>query len=222
MNNTHNPVQLTFFSGPMRTGKSYQLMDIALSSVNRVVCFAPKMGKAQPVISSGDCQVNALPLTPFTANVDARDNLLQTIRELTKLFFPSADSSPLNSDKYTLIIDECQFLAKSTIDALLEIISRLSDYNRLESVYIAGLDTDVAGQPFPATHYLLSELDGIKIIKPREILCAVCGRNPATHNMRIFTEVDSLVVVSKDGYQSVCELCFSPVYVVNNIIWENT
>jgi thymidine kinase len=202
----------------MGSGKTTFLMQ---QIQTRPGCYilAPAIDRSEADLTSGTYKIAAIPLKSFVRELAGQQTKEEIYSYLVGLIKgPAGDIK----EKVTIIIDECQFLAKASCEALIQLIRELYSTDLLEACYIAGLDSDVRGELWPATQLLLKELRP-SIITPREIQCFRCGKRPATHNMRLLTEqVMDLVMTAKNLYMAVCNSCFQPVDVNEGIDWDKT
>lgn len=180
--------QMYFYYSSMNAGKSTTLLQSSFNYQERGM---------NPVI--------------FTAALDNRYGVgkvssrigLQSDAQLygaeTNLF---SDIEALNSQEklHCILVDECQFLSKTQVYQLTEVVDKLNI-----PVLCYGLRTDFLGELFEGSQYLLSWAD--KLIELKTI--CHCGRKA---NMVIRTdekgnpilEGDQVAIGGNDRYVSVC------------------
>ena len=148
----------------------------------------------------------------FTANIDDRYEVgtittrigisreCNTFSNDTNLFY---EITKRFSKPDCILIDECQFLTKSQVKQLTDIVDLLDI-----PVICYGLRTDFKQNFFEGSEALMRLADKIEEIKT---ICD-CG-SKATINMRLVngkatTSDDQILIGGNDSYKSVCRKCF--------------
>jgi thymidine kinase len=99
-----------------------------------------------------------------------------------------------------IVIDEVHFLNESLVDVATDIACRGID------LFLAGLDLDSWGRPFPHMTRLASVATHVESRRAR---CARCGE-PATRTQRTRPLVDNRLVGGAERYEPRCEPCWTP------------
>lgn len=153
------PGSLTFFTGPMFSGKTLELvrhLQIFQEQQIPSICLRPAFDTRTPTVQSKSG------LLLEGALVDAHD--LKKIRALM-------------SDKFVVGIDEVQFFT-------IELVPLLEDELRKgKTILIAGLDNDFRGKVFPVSHALMALPE--TVIQRSRSVCSVCRQYNATRSQRL-------------------------------------
>lgn len=170
---------ITFFSGPMRSGKSTRLLsELQRSSYRKnikVILFRPKKDTRDFMVRSaiGGMDMSRIHIE-FVGNV--RD-ILQT-------------------DGDVIGLDELHFLDKDIVPVLLEL------YLAGKEIYVAGLTLDAEGTPWESTQSLLCSPE-VNVIRCFAA-CEWCGHRYAS---RTFGKHGN-VGVGDSEYEAICFNCW--------------
>ena len=176
---------LTVITGPMFSGKTELLIDLALltqESTNDILAFKPAMdtrGIADFIISHKGI-----------SSIIAKPSTYETI----KMY--------INEGEYKfckhIFIDEIQFYSYKIVEVIAESLDKGID------VTVSGLNLDYKGKPFETTAGLMCMADEIIRLKSK---CVVCG-DKATMTYRINKDKEERLLVGADElYQPRCKVC---------------
>jgi len=97
-----------------------------------------------------------------------------------------------------VLIDEIQFFNKQIIEDI-EALIRMG-----KKIYVAGLDLDFKGNPFPITQHLMSIAD--KVVKHKAV-CMSCGEDAYISHKKV--KNDKIVELGhSDLYEALCRTCY--------------
>src|ERR1700722_14055823 len=169
--------------GPMFSGKSEELirrLRRARIARKRVQVFKPAIDtrySADEIVSHGDQRMES--------------EVVSNAPEILARLSPRTQ---------VIGIDEANFFGVE----LAELVSHLADAGR--QVFVAGLDTDFMGRPFPPIPDLLCLAESIT---KTLAICVRCG-NPAKHTQRLVESLGADGVGAAGMYEARCRRCFAP------------
>ncbi len=150
---------LTFFAGPMSSGKTLELirhLQIFQQQQIPLICLRPATDVRTAKVQSRA----GLLLDGFT--VDATD--LEGIRAAIR-------------DKWVIGIDEVNFFTPELVPILVD------ELRKGKTILVSGIDTDFRGELFPTTQALLAVPE--TIVERSRAVCAVCRQHNATRTQRL-------------------------------------
>jgi thymidine kinase len=169
--------------GPMFSGKSEELMRRLHRSIiarTRVQVFKPLIDdrySSDEIVSHNDRRM--------------KSQVIQSAADIL---------THMDSRTEVVGIDEANFFGLGLVD----VATQLADSGK--QVFIAGLDTDYMGRPFPPMPELLCLAESIT---KTLAICMHCG-NPAKHTQRLVESNDLIVVGANGMYEARCRRCFEP------------
>ncbi len=150
---------LTFFTGPMASGKTFELvrhLHIFREQQVPLVCLRPSTDNRTPTVQSRDGLLqDAIAVDP------------QNLTMLTRYL----------SEAQVIGIDEVQFFTPTIIQVLEQAL------RQGKTLLVAGLDADFRGLLFPAAQAIMSLPE--TIVSRSRAVCAVCHRYNATRTQRL-------------------------------------
>ena len=153
------PGSLTFFAGPMFSGKTLELvrhLQIFQEQQIPSICLRPAFDTRTPVVQSKSGLLMEGTLVEATN--------LERIRELM-------------SDKFVIGIDEIQFFTTDIVPLLEE------ELRKGKTILVAGLDNDFRGKVFPVSHALMAIPE--TVLQRSRSVCSVCRQYNATRTQRL-------------------------------------
>jgi thymidine kinase len=171
-------IPITFYNGPMRSGKSTLLISALQRNSYRknikTIFYRPKK--------------------------DSRDFILRSVAIDLKHIEIQSLSDPkeiLKTDGDVIGIDELHFISEEIVPYLLEL------YMKGKEIYVAGLNLDAYGEPWPSVRALLCcpEVNIITCFAS----CQRCGSRWAT---RTYGKYGNAGPIGEDAYESICFKCW--------------
>lgn len=188
--------QLYFKYGTMNSGKSFEIIKVAHNYEEQgkpVIIFSPSIdtrGGSEQVGSRVGMSRPAIP-------VHDKSNLF----EIVKAYQPDKQTKKI----HCVLIDEAQFLTKSQVLELAQIVDDLGI-----PVMAFGLKNDFQNQLFEGSYNLLIQADKIEEIKT---ICWYCDRK-ATMVIRFRDGVpvnqgEQIQIGGNEDYKPVCRRCYN-------------
>lgn len=178
----YNLIPITFFSGPMRSGKSTRLFaELQRSSYRKGVTTAfyrPAKDTREFLTRSMVADVKNIEIKPLVKSSDI-----------------------LEGDADIIGIDELHFIHEDIVEHLLFL------YTQGKEIYIAGLNLDAFGNPWSSSQKLLCcpEVNVVRCFGS----CQWCGGRWAT---RTYSSSGVNNVVGDDMYETVCFSCWKEAF----------
>ncbi|KRE33460.1 thymidine kinase [Paenibacillus sp. Soil724D2] len=180
---------IKFFTGTMRSGKSYELIQEIKKATGKALIIKPSLDTRD-----GDHVRSRATADTYPANlIDDTD-----LHDIWWVL------SSLKGVDY-LFIDEVQFFSKEFIEALIWHCKSLNI-----QVVASGLIKDFRDVKFPASEYLQLEADYVRFMHGD---CDNCGKPSSDHNIRVdangrmVTEGESIGIEGEFKYLTVCRQC---------------
>lgn len=172
-------IPITFFSGPMRSGKSTKLLsELQRNSYRKnikVILYRPKKDTREFMVRSA---VGGMDMSKINTI------WLENSRDI------------LDTDGDVIGLEELHFLPKDIVPFLLEL------YLRGKEIFIAGLTMDAEGVPWESTKALLCSPE-VNVIRCYAS-CEWCGHKYATRTFGKYGNTG----VGDDHYEAICFACW--------------
>lgn len=178
-------MKLILIMGPMKSGKSFELINY----------FAPlkytkkKFALFHPVENIRDEQINS------RNGIQIESTKISTVKNI------------LDRDYDVIGIDEIHMFSESEADHIAQLLKQGSE------VIISGLDLDHTGKLFPIVKKLMEI--GPTEIRKKKAVCEICQDHNATHTQVLYHDrplgKDAPPSIADDGtytYKAVCRNCF--------------